>query len=75
MIGSILQFKDLQKLCKPDAEPPPRRAAVEAWAKKIGLLYTYDARGGIMSTIDAVNKAIGLKAAANDDAQLGPEDV
>lgn len=75
MIGPVLQFEDLQALCKPKAERPPRRAAVEKWAKKIGLRYTYDGAGGIMSTIEALNAAMGLTTAANDDRQLGPQDL
>jgi len=69
VIGSVLQFQDLQALCRPNAAHPPRRATVEAWAKKIGLPYTYDGRGGIISTVDAFNAAIGIGPAANEDRQ------
>lgn len=64
MIGPILQFKDLQQLCRPDEHP--RMATVEAWARKIGLRYTYDGKGGLVSSVDAFNAAIGLRPAAND---------
>lgn len=72
MIGPVLQFEDLQQLCKPGEHP--RLATVEAWARKIGLRYTYDGVGGLLSTIDAVNAAIGLTA-ANDDKPLRPDQV
>lgn len=64
MIGPILQFPDLQDLCRPGEHP--RLATVEAWARKIGLRYTYDAKGGIVTTVDAFNAAIGVVHAAND---------
>lgn len=64
MIGSILQYEDLQQLCKPDGRPT--LATVEAWARRIGLRYTYDAKGGIISSVDAFNAAIGIQAANAD---------
>ena len=74
MIGNVLQFQDLQALCRPKATNPPRRATVEAWARKIGLRYTYDGKGGIISTLEAVNAAIGVTA-SNDDGKYRPEDI
>lgn len=65
MIGAVLQFQDLQDLCQPGKRP--RRSKVEAWAKRQGLCYKYDADGGIWTTIDALNTALGLKPANNDD--------
>lgn len=43
-------------------------ATVERWAKRIGLKYAYDARGGIWTTADALNEAVGMIVAptAND---------
>ena len=64
MIGPILQFEDLQQLCQPGQQP--RLATVVAWARRIGLRFTYDGRGGLISTVDAVNAAMGLGPAAND---------
>lgn len=75
MIGSsILQFQDLQKLCRPKGKAVPTLATVEGWARKIGLRYTYDAEGGIVTTVDALNAAIGITPAANDE-KLKPDDV
>lgn len=71
MIGPILQFHDLQELCKPGANP--RLATVERWARKIGLNYTYDAEGGIITTVDAFNAAIGLTRHAANDDKLGAD--
>lgn len=72
MIGPILQFRDLQELCKPGEEP--RVSTVERWARKIGLRYTYDAQGGMISTIDAVQEVLGTRA-ANDGGSLDPDEV
>lgn len=43
----------------------PKLATVERWARTIGLRYTYDGKGGLLSTVDALNAAIGVTA-AND---------
>jgi hypothetical protein len=72
MIGSVLQFEDLQQLCRPGERP--RLATVEAWARRIGLRYTYDGKGGIISSIAAFNAAIGIQA-ANEADPYRPEDV
>jgi hypothetical protein len=70
VIGPVLQFEDLQQLCKPGEHP--RLATVEAWARKIGLRYTYDGRGGLLSTVHALNVALGV-GPANDDSY--PTDI
>lgn len=69
MIGPVLQFCDLQELCKPGERP--RRATVEAWADSIGLQYKPDGAGGIISTVDALNAALGVGQAAANDAKYG----
>jgi hypothetical protein len=71
VIGQILQFADLQELCKPGHKP--RLATVEAWAIRIGLSYKYDGQGGIVSSVDAFNAALGLGAANGDSYR--PEDI
>lgn len=73
MIGSILQFKDLQDLCRPGHKP--HRSTVEAWARRIGLLYTYDGEGGIISSVEAYNAALGLGASNDDRGGYNPGDV
>jgi hypothetical protein len=64
VIGEVLQFQDLQELCKPGHKP--QLATVEKWAKRIGLRYTFDGDGGIISSVAALNTALGLGPAAND---------
>jgi hypothetical protein len=74
LIGPVLQFQDLQDICKPGERP--RLATVEAWATKLGIRYEYDAGGGIWTTVDALNRALGLSnAAGNVDAPYRPEDI
>lgn len=76
MIGPILQFEDLQRICQPDPDRPvPRAGTVEAWARRIGLPITYDSRGGIITTVDAFNAALGLTQRAANDGMLGPDDL
>lgn len=70
MIGPILQFEDLQQLCQPGHYP--RLATVEAWARKIGLRFVYDAKGGLISTVDALNAAMGVGSASNE-GKYGPD--
>jgi hypothetical protein len=72
MIGPILQFEDLQELCRPGEHP--RLSTVEAWARRIHLRYTYDGKGGILSTVDALNAAIGVTA-ANDGDHYDPNEL
>ena len=75
MIGEILQFEDLQRMCRPNPEGPlPRLATVARWAEDQGIRYKYDAQGGIWTTLDAVNAALGV-AAANDSAPYDPSDL
>ena len=68
MIGAvILEFDDLRKLS--GLGEHARLATVERWAKKVGLRYQYDGAGGIWTTLDAMNAALGLSdkhKAAND---------
>jgi hypothetical protein len=74
LLGAILQFEDLQKLCRPGAEHLPRLATVEKWARKQGIRYKYDGKGGIWTTLDALNAALGVSA-ANDSDKLHPDEV
>lgn len=61
MIGPVLEFPDLQKLSGFD-----RRADVERWAKDNGVPVKA-CRGGVWTTLAALNRALGISA-ANDDA-------
>lgn len=73
MIGSILQFEDLQQLCSPGKRP--RLATVEAWARRQGIRFQYDGRGGIWTTLEALNAALGLRAAANDSTNYSSDEL
>lgn len=73
MIGSILQFEDLQQLCRPGKRP--RLATVESWARRQGIRFQYDGRGGIWTTLDALNSALGLRSAANDSASYSSDEL
>lgn len=68
MIGDIYQFDDLRKICRRREDERPTLATVERWAQKIGLQYNYDGDGGIWTTKDALNAAVGLRSAASDSA-------
>lgn len=64
MIGErILQFADLQELCSPGEKP--RLSTVVRWADEAGIRYKYDGKGGIWTTLSALEAALGM-AAAND---------
>lgn len=74
MIGTVLQFGDLQRLCRPAPDAPlPQLATVERWANAQGIRYRYDGLGGIWTTLDALNAALGLGAA--NDSRLTPDDL
>jgi hypothetical protein len=60
VIGPVLEFSDLQRLSGFE-----RRADVERWAETAGVPVK-PCRGGVWTTLDALNQALGL--AANDDA-------
>jgi hypothetical protein len=75
VIGRILQHEDLQRLCRPTGNPAPTLATLERWARKIGLRYTYDGRGGMITTEDAFNTAIGITRAANDSDKYDANEV
>ncbi|KUF35094.1 hypothetical protein AO826_20555 [Xanthomonas phaseoli pv. manihotis] len=73
MIGPVLQFEDLQQICKPGEHP--RLATVEGWARTSGIKYQYDGRGGIWTTLDALNYALGLRTEAVNAPNYTAEDL
>jgi len=73
VIGHVLQFEDLQELCKPGERP--RLSTVETWARSQGIRYRYDGKGGIWTTANALDVALGIGPAANDDAPLRADEV
>ncbi len=68
MIGPVLEFPDLQKL-----SGFSRRADVERWARD-NSVPVKPCRGGVWTTLDALNRALGVTA-ANDEAGAYPADV
>lgn len=71
----IFTFDDLRALSR--LGPRATLATVERWARRIGLKYAYDARGGIWTTADALNEAVGMivAPAANDEPFYRIEDI
>jgi len=71
---TILHFKDLQHICQPGKTP--RLSTVEHWARRNGIAYKYDAKGGIWTTLDALNHALGLPLPGRDGgADHYPDDL
>jgi hypothetical protein len=58
MIGGIIEYDDLRKLSRLGERA--QLASVERWAKRVGIRYQYDGRGGIWTTLDAMNAALGV---------------
>lgn len=56
--GQMVTFEALQRLSGYE-----RRADVERWATAIGLV-TARCRGGVWTTLDAMNQALGVRTAA-----------
>jgi len=73
VIGTVYQFADLQQLCKPGAKPSLR--TVVAWCEDNYIRFRYDRKGGIWTTADALNAALGLRPAANEPTEERPQDL
>lgn len=61
MIGPVMEFSDLQRLSGYE-----RRADVERWAADNGLAVK-PCRGGVWTTVPALNQALGLGQDATYD--------
>ena len=57
-IPDIYTFEDLRRLC--GGAKKVSRPRVEAWARQEGIRYKYDGMGGIWTTREAINAALGL---------------
>ncbi|MFK3649318.1 hypothetical protein ACI2IY_12920 [Lysobacter enzymogenes] len=64
MSDGIVPFERLQRLCAPEG-PLPRASTVRRWADQNGIRYKPDRNNGIWTTVDALNAALGLAAAAD----------
>lgn len=75
MIGHVLQFEDLQRMCRPNPDAPmPKLSTVVRWAEQQGIRYKYDGQGGIWTTLEAVNAALGI-GSANDSQAYSPSEL
>ena len=59
MSDQIVPYTALQRVCAPEG-PLPRASTVRRWAERMGIRYKYDGRGGIWTTVAALNAALGL---------------
>lgn len=74
MVPGILQFADLQELCRPGRKP--RLRTVEAWLRDRRVPFTYDGNGGCVTTLEAFNYALGIsRSAANDSNAYDPDEL
>ena len=71
MQNAILDFDDLRRISR--LGPRATRARVERWATSSGILYKYDGRGGIWTTIDSMNAALGITPTPTGAAGQGGE--
>ncbi|HEL4265736.1 TPA: hypothetical protein UM524_000460 [Stenotrophomonas maltophilia] len=72
MNKAILQFHDLQELCQQGKKP--RLATVIRWANECDIRLLYDGGGGIWTTMDALNEALGLAGATPHLEPYDPDD-
>lgn len=72
-LAGVLSFDDLRSLSR--LGPRATLATVERWATKEGIRYRYDGRGGIWTTIDALNAALGLSPCKAADEGMYPADM
>ncbi|KAF1719778.1 hypothetical protein [Pseudoxanthomonas wuyuanensis] len=72
MTEKILTFAALQRMCRPTG-PAPRASTVVRWAERQHIRYKYDGQGGIWTTMEALNAALGVSArpvSANDEPRI-----
>lgn len=68
--GGILTFPMLQRIVRPTGGLP-RVATVIRWAKRNHVRVLEDGAGGVFTTVDALNAALGLVPGQQEG---GPED-
>jgi hypothetical protein len=73
----ILTFDDLREISR--LGPKAHLSRMERWATANGIRYKYDGKGGIWTTIDAMNAAVGVTptSAGNDltDGKISADQV
>lgn len=71
MIGNaILEFDDLRRLSRLGERA--HLATVIRWANEQGIKFRYDGNGGIWTTLDAMNAALGLPDRQDHEAANQP---
>lgn len=73
MASGIITFDDLRELSR--LGPRATLATVERWAAREGIRYRYDGKGGIWTTMDALNAALGLAIPGVEEAPYSPNDL
>lgn len=70
MSDQILTFVDLQRLCRPGQHlPRPSLSTVVKWANREGIRFLYDGQGGVFTTLQAVNAALGTLKREDDEVR------
>ena len=59
-MDSIVDFEQLQRLCRPSG-PRPTARTVRRWANRLGIAFAPDGRGGIWTTTVALNRVLGIR--------------
>lgn len=71
MTDHTLTFDDLRRISR--LGDRAQRATVERWLKRSGIAYKYDGRGGVWTTLESVNAALGIGVAGIDAASYGSD--
>lgn len=57
-IPGIFTYADLRAMCKPGGRPT--LSTVERWLRRQKIPYAYDGQGGVWTTLEAINSALGV---------------
>ena len=70
MNDRLIDYDELRRISR--LGPQARLATVERWAIEMGIKYKPDGAGGIWTTMDAMNAALGLPDKQQHDAANEP---
>jgi hypothetical protein len=71
--SEILTFDALREISR--LGPRARLSSMERWARTNGIRYKYDGRGGIWTTVAAMNAAVGVTSNNDQDDMIRAEDI
>jgi len=71
-MSPVLNFDDLRRISRLGERATLAR--VEKWARTAGIRFLYDGSGGILTTVDAINSALGVGADAAPQ-MMSPDQV